>query len=146
MDTPSEPPDVLAHVQALMRDYFDGLYRGDVHLLGRVFHPQAQLFGFGPGSPHSPAAQDQLGEPLVRDLPTYLAVVAARRSPHDLGESFAFRVLSLEVTGPLAHAKVCCPMLGNVYLDHLTCAMCKGRWQITHKAYVHAPAWAHLGT
>lgn len=136
MITAAEQTVADAHVNALLRDYFDGLYRGDVNLLTRVFHPQAQLFGFGAGSPGTQGLPDA---PLVRDLPTYLAVVAARRSPQDLGESFAFRVLSLEVTGPLAHAKVCCPMLGNVYLDHLTCVCADGRWQISHKAYVHAP-------
>ena len=31
----------VADIEAVMRDYLDGLYRCDTALLARVFHPQA---------------------------------------------------------------------------------------------------------
>jgi hypothetical protein len=125
-----------AELNATLQGYFEGLYTGDVGLLTRVFHPAAVLSGFVADA----SATKIEGKVWVRRLEEYLPVVAKRASPKQLGESFGFAVLSVERDGPIATAKVKCPMLGKIYIDHLALVLEEGRWRIMHKMYVQVVA------
>lgn len=110
---------------ALVQRYFDGLYRGDVELLAEVFHPQARLYG------------EVKGQTLLRDLETYLQIVATRASPHSLGEAQRMKLQSLQIDGAIALATARCEMLGFDYLDRLSLLNDGGRWSIAAKLYTH---------
>lgn len=113
-------------LMALLQRYFDGLYRGDVALLEQVFHPQARLYG------------EVAGQRLLRDLAPYLAVVAARASPHSRGEPQRMALQALRIDGAIALATARCEMLGFRYLDQLSLLKDDdGHWSIVAKLYTH---------
>lgn len=112
-------------ILSLLQRYFDALFTGNVEGLRALFHPQAMLVGKIRGLPFTKALED------------YLAAVAARQSPQALGESFAMKVLALEVQHDIAYARVSCPMLGFDYTDFLSLIRLDGRWQISHKLFIH---------
>lgn len=140
MTEPTIKPQSLQHesapLHATLQRYFVGLYTGDANLLSEVFHPSARLSG---------VVADESGRRLraevwSRGLGEYLPVVAGRASPKTLGEEFEFEVLSIDRDGPIATAKVRCPMLGKVYIDHLALVLEGGAWRIIHKMYVQVLA------
>lgn len=112
-------------IQAVIADYFGGIYNGDVEQLRRIFHPQTQLFG------------DVNGQPYYKTLPDYLAAVGARKSPARLGEPFRMRILSIECVNGIASVRLRCPMLGFNYQDILALCLFEGRWQIVSKLFTH---------
>ena len=112
-------------IDDVLQTYFDGLYRGDIPALRRAFHPAAMLFG------------EVKGQPYQKNLDDYLLIVAQRESPQALGEPFRMALLSVEVTGLIARAKVHCPMLGYNYIDYLSMVCHQERWQIVSKTFTH---------
>ena len=112
-------------ILGLLHRYFDGLYRGDVALLRTVFHPQAILFG------------EVRGQPYLRTLDDYLAIVAERKSPELLQEPFRMKPLAVEAIGRIGNARVSCPILGHNYVDYLGLLRNDDRWQIVNKLFTH---------
>lgn len=112
-------------VQSVLQDYAEGIFFGDVARLRGAFHPDARLFGMVKGQAYD------------KPLEEYLAVVAARQSPSQLGEPFRMRLLTLEVEGSIALARLHCPMLGFNYLDFLSLRLQGGHWQIVSKLFTH---------
>jgi hypothetical protein len=112
-------------VLELLQRYFDGLYRGHSDLLRSVFHPQARLFG------------EVKGDVLLRDLDTYLQLVASRRSPLQRGETQRMQVQAVQIRGAIAIATVTCEMLGFNYLDQLSLLKHDEHWLIVNKLYTH---------
>ena len=111
-------------IEALIGRYHDALHRGDVTLLATVFHPQA----------HYATASD--GTLLQMDMPSYLPVVAARRSPQAGGEARWFRIDAIERIGPVtASVRVRSRMLGKHFDDLLSLIRIDGRWQIIAKVF-----------
>lgn len=119
-----QSPEVPA-IEAVLQDYAEGIFCGDVARLRGAFHPDARLFGMVKGQSYDKPLED------------YLAVVAARQSPSQLGEPFRMRLLTLEVQGSIALARLHCPMLGFNYLDFLSLRLQGGRWQIVSKLFTH---------
>lgn len=117
--------DDRENVLELLQRYFDGLYRGHSDLLRSVFHPRARLFG------------EVKGDVLLRDLDTYLQIVASRRSPLQSGEAQRMQVQTLQIRGAIAIATVTCEMLGFNYLDQLSLLKQEGTWSIVNKLYTH---------
>jgi len=115
--------EVLAAVDAYCR----GVYRGDTGLLRSVFDPRALLFA------------EIRGEQYFRPLEEYLAIVAARQSPEALGQAFAMKPISVEVTGDIAFAKVRCPMFDFHYIDYLSFVRQDGQWRIVNKTFTDVP-------
>lgn len=115
-------------VSTLLKNYFDGLYKGDVDLLRSVFHPEAQLFG------------EIRGKAYRNSVDGFLTAVGGRKSPHSLGEPFAMEVLELQVKNQVAHVRARCPMLGFNYLDFLALVNDGQRWQIVNKTFTHVDA------
>lgn len=110
-------------LMALLRAYGDGLFAGDVDKLRELFDPRAMLYG------------EVRGQPYCRTVADYLDVVAARRSPRDLGEPYGMSVLSVEVTHTVALARMRCVMLGYDYHDYLSLVNDGGRWRIVSKVF-----------
>ena len=112
-------------IETVITGYFEGLFYGDIQKLGRSFATEAYLYG------------DIRGEAYLKNLKDYLEGVAARKSPHELGEDFRMEILSVEVTGKVAVARLHVPMLGYNYYDHLALSKINGEWKIVNKLFVH---------
>jgi hypothetical protein len=83
MDDRADPE--AAAIEALVQDYFLGMYEGDVERLRRIFHPQCWLFGENPRGSHAfPVAGfiDQIASEPVPE---------AEGEPFDIDRSDRFR-------------------------------------------------------
>ncbi|WP_394777273.1 nuclear transport factor 2 family protein [Undibacterium sp.] len=110
-------------IQQLINDYFTGVYTGNTDLLGRLFDPEAQVFGV--------VNELQYHKPVA----LYLEGVAARKSPKELGETFRMKTLAVDVMGDIGSARLYSPMLGFEYCLYLTLARRRAGWQIVNKTY-----------
>jgi hypothetical protein len=113
--------DSLAIARALDDYYFKGIYEGDIHTLGNIFNPGTLLFG------------DVKGQPYAKTLNEYLDGVAHRQSPKDSGKPFKGTIISTEVTGSIAVAKVHVKMYEFNYDEFLSFHKIGNRWLIVNK-------------
>lgn len=115
----------ISDIENVIASYFEGLFYGDIQKLERSFATEAYLYG------------DIKGEAYVKNLNDYLEGVAGRKSPHELGEDFRMEILSVEVTGRVAVARLHVPMLGYNYYDYLALSKINDEWKIVNKLFVH---------
>ncbi|TQV88841.1 nuclear transport factor 2 family protein [Aliikangiella coralliicola] len=106
-------------ITSILKDYFDGLYEADVKKLRAIFHSDVYL-----KAPN-----------LRRSLTEWLDLVASRPVPKQEKELYRFNILSIEVIGEQAMAKVECPILDNFYIDFLGFLKENGEWKIVNKMY-----------
>ncbi len=106
-------------IAGILDDYFDGLYRADVTSLRAIFHPDTVLKAPG----------------LRRSLEQWLSLVSNRDIPMATGAPYRFRVLSLDIVGEQAMAKLECPLFTHNYIDFLGLLKENGRWRIVNKMY-----------
>ena len=106
-------------VMAVVKDYFDGLHYGEVSKLRAIFHPDAFLKAPG----------------LRRSLEQWLDAVASRPIPEQQGQSYDFKILSIEVIKDQAMVKLECPLFDHFYVDFLGLLKENGRWLIVNKMY-----------
>jgi len=110
-------------VLAVLRDYFDGLHHADVKTLRAIFHRDATL--------QAPS--------IRRSREQWLQLVDNRPVPMEEGAAYMYRVLSLEVIGDQAMAKLFCPLSGRCYIDFLGLLKENGQWCIVNKMYADCP-------
>ncbi|WP_024769874.1 nuclear transport factor 2 family protein [Aquimarina macrocephali] len=115
----------LEEIQAVLQNYFEGIYNGDVVQLKEVFHSETLLFG------------DIKGVPYFKAITEYIDGVKSRKSPRDLGEDFKMEILSIEILGNNAIVKAQLPMLGYNYFDFLSLAKINEDWKIVNKLFTH---------
>ena len=115
----------LDEIQAVIQNYFEGIYNGDVVQLKEVFHSGTLLFG------------DIKGVPYFKAVTEYIDGVKSRKSPKDLGEDFKMKILSIEILGNNAIVKAQLPMLGYNYFDFLSLAKINQDWKIVNKLFTH---------
>ncbi|HEY1197007.1 nuclear transport factor 2 family protein [Flavobacterium sp.] len=108
-------------IRAVLTNYFNGIYNGDVPLLQSVFYSQA-IIGF-----------DLSGETHFKTLNQYLEGVKNRKSPKELGEEFKMKIISLEIINNTAMAKVQVPIFEYDYYDFLSLIVVDGKWVISNK-------------
>ncbi len=111
-------------VQAVLQDYFEGLYCSDADRLALAFHPCA----------HYVSVTD--GTLTYRALGEYLRVVRTRPSPASRGERRRDRIVSIEFAGArTAIARVECSIAEKFFSDLLTLIFIDQRWQIISKVF-----------
>ena len=115
----------LSLVSAAVEDYFEGMYRGDVARLRRVFHPQAMLYGYRDGAF------------TVLQMHEWLGKVEKRPIPAQNGEPFEMFIESIDLTGNVGHVKVRDLYMGLRFTDYLNMVKLEGRWQIVNKTFHH---------
>jgi hypothetical protein len=113
--------DAAAIEQVLVDYYFNGIYQGDVNVLGAVFNKGTLLFG------------DVKGQPYAKTLDEYLDGVANRQSPKDSGQPFRWTILSIDVVNSIAIAKVHVKMYAFNYYEFLSFHNIEGKWLIVNK-------------
>ncbi|MCH8001017.1 MAG: nuclear transport factor 2 family protein [Proteobacteria bacterium] len=121
MDDRTDPE--TAAIEALVQDYFLGMYEGDVERLRRIFHPQCWLFGESRGESHE------------FPLSGFLDQIASVPVPKAEGEPFDMRLVSIDRTGSVAMAKVEVRYQGRRYTDYLTLQKAAVGWSIVGKAF-----------
>lgn len=109
----------------VIHNYLEGIYQGDVERLRSSFTDNAQLWG------------EVKGAEYFKSLENYLESVKNRKSPRELGEVFKMKILSLEIMGNVATAKLHVPMLGYNYYDFLSLRIVEGEWKIVNKLFTH---------
>ena len=112
-------------IEEIIKSYFEGIYHGDVQKLKGAFAPAALLYG------------DIKGQEYFKTLNDYLEGVQNRKSPHELGEDFRMEILSVEILGNVATAKLHVPMLGYNYYDFLSLCLTGNEWKIVNKIFTH---------
>ena len=106
-------------IQTMMQNYFDGLYEGDVAKLRDVFHADAWL----------------KGNNYRKSVEDWLDAVANRPIPKNEGMAYGFNIMSLEVIGNQAMAKVDIPLLAAHFIDFLGLLKEDGEWKIVNKMF-----------
>jgi hypothetical protein len=112
-----------AAIEALVQDYFLGMYEGDVGRLRRIFHPQCWLFGENPRGSHAfPVAG-------------FIDQIASEPVPEAEGEPFDMHLVSTDRTGSVAVAKVSVRYQGRRFTDYLTLQKAADGWRIVGKLF-----------
>lgn len=111
-------------ITALIQQYWNALYEGDVPAFQQVMHPAARLY----------CATD--GELLHMDVASYLDLVQGRPSPASRQDARYDRILAIEVASPsTAHVRVEDAYLPRRFTDDLTLVKIDGRWWIVSKVW-----------
>ena len=106
-------------VMALVKDYCHGLHFADVKKLRAIFHPDAFL--------KAPNVRRSLNE--------WLSAVATRPVPAQQGQSYNFKLVSVEIIKDQAMVKLECPLFDHLYVDFLGLLKENGRWLFVNKMY-----------
>ncbi len=112
-----------AAIDALVQDYFLGMYEGDTERLRRIFNPQCWLFG-----------EDQSG---THELPLsgFLELIESEPVPKAEGEPFDMRLVTLDRTNSVAVAKVEVRYQNRHYTDYLMLQRTTAGWSVVSKAF-----------
>ncbi len=112
-----------AAIEALVQDYFLGMYEGDVERLRRIFHPRCWLFG------------ERDGESQAFPLSGFLDYIESQPAPKTEGETFEMRLVSIDRTGSVAVVKVEDRYQGRWYTDYLMLQKADEGWCIVAKGF-----------
>ena len=111
-------------IRSIIRTYFECMHESSAEKAGQAFHPSARVTGYLGGellgmtaAEFADFVEDQQPSPSVQGLPEYLELV------------------SLEIAGDTAVARVRDDYLGQRFLDTLTFLRAEGRWRIHDKLF-----------
>ena len=109
-------------IEAVVRDYLDGMCFADEEKLRRAFHSDARLIGYYRG---------------VFEWDTVDKFVADCRSAGGLpvGSTYHWKILQIDRTETVAVVKVEDDYLGTRFTDYLTLMQVDGAWKIVNKAF-----------
>ncbi len=119
-----------AEIREAIRMYFECMYESSAEKARRVFHPAAKITGYMNGD---------LAQMSVEE---FAGLVAGRQpSAKEQGEPARLDVLSVEVAGDTAVARVRDDYMALTFLDTLSFLREDGRWRIYNKLFhVEGPA------
>ena len=114
----------IDEITALLGEYFDGLYDGDLGKFGRVFHPDSRLYSTD-GTSITDMSRAQ-----------YFELIGGRDSARSQGLKRHDRIVSIHKSGPdTAHAVVNCAIPPRYFTDYLTLMRTSEGWRIISKSY-----------
>ncbi len=114
----------LNEIEAVVRTYLDGLYEGDVEKLASAFHPVSDL------------RHVDGGEVKVLTREAWLAGVASRPKPKDLGLERHDRILAMDLAGPeMAIVKLNCAIPPRFFTDALILLKTSEGWKVASKVF-----------
>jgi hypothetical protein len=111
-------------VEAVVSQYFDGLYEGDIDKLGAIFHPSADLRSL------------DKGKLQILPVPKWLERVKQRPSAKAEGKPREDFVVTIDRSDDsTAFIKVRCQLPPRYFTDYLVAMKLKDGWQIVSKSY-----------
>ena len=113
--------DRTAIKDVLEKNYFRGIYEGDIALLTDVYFKGTLLFG------------DVKGAAYEKNLADYLDGVKNRQSPKDSGKSFKGEIVDISTVNSIAIAEVKVKMYDFYYHEFLSFHRFDGKWLIVNK-------------
>ena len=115
----------VRQVNEVVKNYFEGIFHGNVEQLKSSFATTAYIYG------------DINGAEYAKSLDEYLGGVAARKSPSELGETFEMQLEGINFIGNNAMVRAHLPMLGYNYYDYLILSIVNNEWKIVGKIFSH---------
>ena len=106
-------------VMSVLQDYFEGLHQANTKKLSRICAEELVL-----SSPN-----------LRRTRKEWFELINSRPIPQDEGHPFNYKILSIDVIGDQAMAKLYCPLLGHRYIDFIGLLKENQQWKIVNKMY-----------
>lgn len=111
-------------IRATIQTYFDGMYESSAEKILAAFHRNAMITGYLP---------DGLHEMPVSDFATFVA--SQQPSPKETGASDQLEIISLDVAGATAVARIRDDYLGMTFVDILSFIKFNGNWTIYTKLF-----------
>ena len=116
--------DDRSSVEAVVNQYFDGLYEGNADKLGEVFHPSADLRWL------------EKGELQVLSVPDWLDRVRKRPSAKSEGKPREDAIVTIDRSDEsTAFIKVRCQLPPRYFTDYLVAMKLADGWRIVSKSY-----------
>ncbi len=112
-------------IERLITNYFDGIFYGDTSKLEACFHENTHIYG------------DIKGADYLKSVSAYIEGVKNRQSPKALNETLKMKIISIDIMGKIAMAKLHVPMLGYNYYDYLSLSKINEEWKIVNKLFTH---------
>jgi hypothetical protein len=113
-----------------IQTYFDSMYESSPDKVHAAFHPNAKITGYLEGGLHEMSVSDFAG-----------FVASQQPSPKDKGEPVRLDILSIDIAGNTATARVRDDYLGLTFLDSLSFLRTDDGWSIYNKLFhVEGPA------
>ena len=111
-------------IRDTIRTYFDCMYESSADKTHAAFHPNAKITGY---------LEDKLYEMSVGDFADF--VTSQQPSAREKGEPERLDVLSIDIAGDTAVARVRDDYLGMTFLDTLSFLKNDGKWSIYNKLF-----------
>jgi len=113
-----------------IQTYFDCMYESSAEKTHAAFHPNAKITGYLEGGLHEMSVDDFAG-----------FVASQQPSAKEKGETARLDIVSLDIAGETAIARVRDDYIGLTFMDTLSLLKTDGRWQIYNKLFhVEGPA------
>ena len=117
-------------IEAVVQTYFECMHESSEAKTHAAFHPKAMITGYLPNG---------LQQMTVADFAGFVA--SQQPSPKAQGVAARLEIVSLEIAGNTAVARVRDDYLGMTFLDTLSLLKTDDRWQIYNKLFhVEGPA------
>jgi hypothetical protein len=117
-------------IRETLQTYIDSMYESSAEKARVAFHPNAKVTGY---------LEDGLHEMTTEDFAGFVA--AQQPSPKDKGETIELEILSIDIAGDTAAARIRDNYLGLNFLDSISLLKSEGRWSIYNKLFhVEGPA------
>ena len=113
-----------SQIEAQITTYFESMYESSAAKVDAVFHPDAKISGYMQGEFHEMSRA------------AFSALVASEQpSPAEQGANKRLEILSIEIAGQTAVARVRDDYLGTTFLDTLSFIKLDGQWLIYTKLF-----------
>ena len=113
-----------AAIESTIQLYFDSMHESSKDMVNAAFHPNAKITGIF-GGDFLEMSRDDFGDLVASQQP----------SPKEYGETQRVEILSVEVAGITAGARVRDDYLGFTFLDTLSFVKNDDRWVIYNKLF-----------
>lgn len=111
-------------IRQTIQTYFDGMHESSAEKTRAAFHPNATITGY---------LEDGLHEMSVDNFSDFVA--SQQPSPLEQGAEVRLDIISVEISGEIAVARVRDDYLGMTFHDSLSLLLADGRWQIYTKLF-----------
>ena len=111
-------------IEQIVQVYFDSMYESDLEKVKIAFHPNAMISGNFGGS-FLEMDREDFGKFVISQQPT----------PKEKGDTPRLEILSIEIAGETAVARVRDDYLGQTFLDTLSMVKLEGSWSVYNKLY-----------